>query len=96
MPNIHPTYISPDDISEDAQLTDHIHKFGRLARSYHVVGRHRGLKNMYFSCVCSLKRRVYMKGSYLQLAIFSIYLYPVHEDVGISFLAVLDLLLFDV
>ena len=37
-----------------------------------------------------------MKGSYLQLAIFSIYLYPVHEDVGISFLAVLDLLLFDV
>ena len=43
----------PDDISEDAKLTDHIHKFGRLARSYHVVGRHRGLKNIYIIFVSS-------------------------------------------
>ena len=95
-------YISPYDVSKDAQLTDHVHKLGRLARSYHVVGRHWGLNNIFIICVSSevtlfnkTTCMYEMKGLTTWFAIFSIYLYPVHEDVGISFFTMLNLLLWD-
>ena len=67
----------PDDISEDAKLADNLHKFGGLTRSHHVVGGHWRLKTLIVPFI--------FVGT-------SMYLDPVHEDVGISFLTVFNLL----